>query len=193
LTYELLNGITLENGAGIFGDSYESLMEASRVDLKKLTLKEVHEVIHQSTSLYDAAARLGVKPETLASHLGKFTYQNSPLTYELLNGITLGNGAGIFGDSYESLLKASRVDLKKLTLKENDAIALSMEGLAKGVDVEPMDTDTNSQMLDTESPRTSMKRKEMTLSTLFKQSDKRLKKAPAAGFDQSQPTIQNSP
>jgi hypothetical protein len=117
LTYEYLKGISLEEGAQIFGRRYESLMEASRVDLKKLTLRVVHEEIQQSTNATNAAGRLGVKPRTLASHLGRFMFQGNSLNYQFFKGISLEKGAQIFGERYESPMEFSRVDLKKLTLR----------------------------------------------------------------------------
>jgi len=133
LTYEFLKGISLENGADIFGERYELAMNASRVDIKKYTFKQVHEAIKQSTSLFDAAGRLGVIYSTLTGHLSKFMYKDNPLTYEFLKGISLEEGADIFGECYESAMNASRVDLTKLTLRQvHEAIqdSISLRGAA---------------------------------------------------------------
>jgi effector-binding domain-containing protein len=129
--YKILKGIPLENGADTFGECYESLMDASPVNLKLLTLRQVHDVIQQSTSLRDAATRFGVFYDTLSRHLGKFMHQGNSLTYEFLKGVSLDKGPEIFGDSYELLMDASRVNLNTLTLRQvHDAIHQS-ENLSK--------------------------------------------------------------
>jgi transposase-like protein len=131
LTYEFLKEISIEDGAQVFGECYELLMEVSRVDLNKLTLRQVHEAIQQSESISEVASLLGVSSEMLSSRLGEFIYQEAPLTHEMLKGISLENGAQIFAECYELPLKTSRVDLKKLTLSQVHDVIQQSEKLSE--------------------------------------------------------------
>ncbi|WP_419418928.1 hypothetical protein ACNVED_10280 [Legionella sp. D16C41] len=140
LTYEAMKTVwpSEEVGKAAWGEAYEGPMKATkRIDLSQKTMRQIHAVILQNSSLQGAAGRLGVAHATLRSHLGKFTYLDAqgiaqPLTYEVMKTVWPSEevGKAAWGEVYEEPMKATkRIGLTQKTMRQIHAAILQSNSL----------------------------------------------------------------
>jgi len=91
-------------------------MNTPKTDLNRETTHTIHQHILASASLNEAASRLGVVPHTLASHLGKFHYQDQTLTFDLFKNLSEEDVRIFWGETYETPMQAQRTDLNRETI-----------------------------------------------------------------------------
>ena len=97
--------------------------------LKEMTLSQLHKVVVAHESLSAAAQALGVAPGTLGAHLGRYTHNEAPLSFEILKDCALEEGPQVFGEAYQQLMKARRVDLTTFTLEQIHAVIVVHKSL----------------------------------------------------------------
>lgn len=120
LNYDFLRALAVDNATQLFGEDYEKQMVAQQIPLKERSLRDIHSVILQSSSLNDASQKLRVYYQTLKNYLTKFLYREEPLSYEILEKLTIDEAKQQFGEGYEVALKTLSMDDAKAQFDEND-------------------------------------------------------------------------
>ena len=71
------------------------------MELTEFTLEQMHSVVVAHESLSAAAKALGVVPLTLGAHLGRYTHNEAPLSFDRLKAYPLEEGPQVFSEFYK--------------------------------------------------------------------------------------------
>lgn len=84
--------------------------------IKDFTVANIHKQIRESASHSQAATRLGVWDETLARHLGKYLYRGHPMTFKVLNELSIADARAYWGKNYYQPLQPYKVNINQYTV-----------------------------------------------------------------------------
>lgn len=103
LNFSLLRALSLEEAKTIWqekGEDFYGPIETQKVNLADYTLAQLHKKIRRTKSISATANFLGVTSVTLERHLGKFSYKNCPLTFEILQQLSIHEAETAWKSNY---------------------------------------------------------------------------------------------
>lgn len=112
LTIKRFKSISIADAKAHWGDAYDRPITLPRTNARlntKLslhTVKYIHQVILESSSLHAASCALAVTEPTLAAHLGNFNVKGNPLDFKTFKNMTVEEVQGIWGDNYTKQMVA---------------------------------------------------------------------------------------
>lgn len=113
LTIETLCGTTISQAVQKWGPRYEQLRIVEKVNFKKQTVADIHQII-KNFSATDAAAQFGISTDTLNKHLEKFSYTDADgktvnLNFKTMKAMSVEEAKARWGKHYNQPMQVNKI------------------------------------------------------------------------------------
>jgi|GEM_PF-2307618 len=122
LSVEVLKALSVEDARKIWGKAYAKKIRSPDININQYNAAHIHYLSRQTENVRNLASLLGVRDHTVHRYLSKFTFDHKLLTYEVLKSLSDDEALEIFGDHYEALHPAQRINLTPSILEKSDQL-----------------------------------------------------------------------